>query len=72
MHIASISIDLGKTTFHLVVLGGRNKVLFRRNSHARSCWSTLRTCPRRSSVLKAAPGRTLWEPHCEQKVTRCD
>jgi len=27
MHITSIGIDLGKTTFHLVALGERNKVL---------------------------------------------
>jgi hypothetical protein len=26
MHIASIGIDLGKTTFHLVALGERSKV----------------------------------------------
>ena len=26
MHIASIGIHLGKTTFHLVVLGERNKI----------------------------------------------
>ena len=30
MHIASIGIDLGKTVFHLVALGERNKVLLRR------------------------------------------
>ncbi len=30
MHIASIGIDLGKTTFHLVVLGERSKVLVRK------------------------------------------
>jgi len=30
MHIASIGIDLGKTTFHLVALGERNKILVRR------------------------------------------
>ena len=30
MHIASIGVDLGKTTFHLVALGERNKVLVRR------------------------------------------
>src|SRR5919198_156982 len=30
MHIASIGIDLGKTTFHLVALGERNKVLLRK------------------------------------------
>src|SRR6478735_9967821 len=30
MHIASIGIDLGKATFHLVALGEHNKVLLRR------------------------------------------
>ena len=30
MQIASIGIDLGKTTFHLVALGERSKVLFRK------------------------------------------
>ena len=30
MHIASIGIDLGKTTFHLVALGERSRVLFRK------------------------------------------
>src|SRR5262244_1494347 len=30
MHIASVGIDLGKTTFHLVALGERNKILLRK------------------------------------------
>ena len=30
MHIASIGIDLGKTTFHLVALGEHNKILLRK------------------------------------------
>jgi transposase len=30
MHITSVGIDLGKTTFHLVALGERNKVLVRK------------------------------------------
>ena len=30
MYIASIGIDLGKTTFHVVALGERNKVLVRK------------------------------------------
>jgi len=30
MHIASIGIDLGKTTFHLVALGEYNKVVLRK------------------------------------------
>jgi hypothetical protein len=29
MHIASVGIDLGKTTFHLVALGEHNKILLR-------------------------------------------
>jgi hypothetical protein len=31
MHIASIGIDLGKTTFHLVALGERNRPRSRRS-----------------------------------------
>ena len=30
MHIASVGIDLGKTTFHLVALGERSKVVLRK------------------------------------------
>jgi transposase len=30
VHIASIGIDLAKTSFHLVALGERNKILLRR------------------------------------------
>jgi len=30
MEIASVGIDLGKTTFHLVALGERNKLLVRK------------------------------------------
>ena len=30
MHIASIGIDLGKATFHLVGLGERNQILLRK------------------------------------------
>jgi len=38
MHIASIGIDLGKTTFHLVALGERNKVLVsKKSSHVHRC-----------------------------------
>jgi transposase len=30
MHIESVGIDLGKSTFHLVALGKRNDVLIRK------------------------------------------
>jgi transposase len=32
MHIASLGIDLGKTTFHLVALGERKKILLRKKA----------------------------------------
>jgi len=71
MHIASIGIDLGKTSFHLVALGERNKVLLRKKFSPRNCWPTPRTCRPRSSGLRRVPEHTFWEPHCENKVTRC-
>jgi hypothetical protein len=43
MHIASIGIDLGKTTFHLIALGERNKILLRKKFS--------RTSPRREVLL---------------------
>jgi transposase len=36
MHIESIGIDLGKTTFHLVALGERSKVLVRKKVFTRA------------------------------------
>jgi len=44
MHIASIGIDLGKTTFHLVALGERGKVLVRKKFSRTHCWPIRRTC----------------------------
>jgi hypothetical protein len=42
MHIASIGIDLSKTTFHLVALGQHNKILLHtRASEARAIRSAL-------------------------------
>jgi hypothetical protein len=37
MYIASVGIDLGKTTFHLVALDDHGKVVVRRGSHATIC-----------------------------------
>ena len=45
MHIAEIGIDLGKTAFHLVALGERNKVLVRKKfSRAAAVLYRERTC----------------------------
>jgi hypothetical protein len=44
VQIASIGIDLGKTTFHLVALDARAEFFFAKNSPARNYWLTWRTC----------------------------
>jgi hypothetical protein len=42
MNIASIGIDLGKTSFHLVALGELNQILFRIMSAAVTTYSSSR------------------------------
>ena len=64
MHLASIGIDLGKTTFHLVALGERNKILLRRKFSRSQLLAYTANLP--ASLIG------LWEPHCENKGTRCD
>ena len=49
MHIASIGIDLDKTSFQLVALGERNKILLREKFSRTHCWPTPRTLPRHGS-----------------------
>ena len=71
MHIASIGIDLGKTTFHLVALGERNKVLVRKKFSRAGLLAYRRICPHRSSALRPVRERTSSVPHCERKDTRC-
>jgi transposase len=45
MQIASIGIDLGKTIFHLVALGERNKVLIRKKFSRAQLLAIPRTFP---------------------------
>ncbi len=53
MHIASIGIDLGKTTFHLVAVGEQSKVVVRKKCSrkhtktrlAREVWNRNLLCP---------------------------
>jgi len=40
MHIASIGVDLGKTTFHMAALGEQGKVVVRKKFRASNCWPT--------------------------------
>jgi hypothetical protein len=59
MHIASIGIDLGKTTFHLVAFGQRSKVLIRKKfsraqllAHTANLPALCRSRPRSSSMCR--------------------
>jgi transposase len=59
MHIASIGTDPGKTTFHLVALEERNKILLRRKfSGSQLLAYTARTCLVLCSVWRPARDRT--------------
>jgi len=71
MHIASVGIGLGKSTFHLVALGEPSCLW--KTSYERETlpWPIRRIgCPR-SSALRRVPEHTLWGPHYENKVTKC-
>jgi hypothetical protein len=71
MHTVSIGIDLGKTTFHLVALGERSKVLVRKRFSCAQLLAYTANLPPSLIGLEAAPEPTLLESHYENKVTEC-
>jgi hypothetical protein len=71
MHIACIGIDLGKTTFHLVALGERSKVLVREKFSRTQLLAYTAICLPHSSVLRRVPEPTFWGRHYGNKVTKC-
>ena len=56
MHITSIGIELGKTTFHLVALGERNKVLVRKKFSRAQLLSHTANLPSSLMGLEACAG----------------
>src|SRR6516164_1524626 len=56
MHIASIGIDLGKTTFQLVALGARSKVLLRKKFSRAQLLAYTATLPHSLIGLEACAG----------------
>src|SRR3989442_2559074 len=60
MHIASIGIDLGKTTFHLVALGERNKVLVRKKFSRAQLLAYTANLPSSLIGLEACAGAHSW------------
>jgi transposase len=56
MQIASIGIDLGKTTFHLVALGERSKVLIRKKFSRRQLLAYTANLPASLIGLEACAG----------------
>ena len=67
MRIASIGIDLGKTTFHLVALGERNKLLLRRKfsrSHLADYASDTNADERCTHSLQFRRSRFGWNEAC--------
>jgi len=72
MRIASIGIDLGKTTFHLVALGERSKVLIRKKFSRAQLLSYTAKLPASLIGLEACAGSTFWGAYCASKDTKCD
>ena len=72
MYLASIGIDLGKTTFHLVALGERNKILLRRKFSRSQLLAYTANLPASLIGLEARAGAHFMGAHSENKGTRCD
>ena len=70
MNIASIGIDLGKTTFHLVALGERSKVLVRKKFSRTQLLAHTANLPPSLIGLRPVPEHTFWEAHSENKDTK--
>jgi len=71
MHIESVGIDLGKSTFHLVALGERNKILVRKKFSRTQLLAYSANLPASLVGLDACEVRTSWELHCRNKGIRC-
>jgi len=56
MHIASVGIDLGKTTFHLVALGARGQVIVRKKFSRRQLMAYTANLPHSLIGLEACSG----------------
>ena len=56
MHIASVGIDLGKTTFHLVALGARGQVVVRKKFSRRQLMAYTANLPHSLIGLEACSG----------------
>ena len=58
MHITSIGIDLGKTTFHLVALGEQGKVVVRKKFSRKQLLAYTANLPSSLIGMEACSGRT--------------
>jgi hypothetical protein len=72
MHIASIGIDLGKTTFHLVALGERSKVVIRRKFSRAQVLAYTAKLPTSLIGLEACAGAHFVGRKLQEQGTRCD
>jgi hypothetical protein len=69
MQIASIGIDLGKTTFHLVALGPAGQVLVHRKFSQKQLLTYTATWSALWSDWKLVRGRISWAEPSEHRVT---
>jgi transposase len=71
MHIASIGIDLGKTTFHLVALDDRGKVVIKKKFSRKQLLAYTANLPASLVGIEACSGRTSSVPRFATRDTTC-
>jgi transposase len=72
VHIASIGIDLGKTSFHLVALGERNKILLRRKFSRSQLLAYTANLPASLITLKTCTWSHFMGTALRERGIRCD
>ena len=71
MHIASIGIDLGKNTFHLVGLGERNQILLRKKLSRAQLLAYTANVPASLVGLEACSGAHFLGARLRERGTMC-
>ena len=71
MHITSIGIDLGKTTFHLVTLGEQSKVLARKKFSRKQLLAYTANLPASLIGMEACSGAHFIAAAIRARGTMC-
>jgi transposase len=71
MQIASVGIDLGKTTFHLVALDDDGQVVIKKKFSRKQLLAYTANLPTSLVGIEACSGHTSSGPRCATRATKC-